>query len=631
MRDVEETRCFSPNSGKTVLIHGKQFTASLCYRQALTLYQSDPAVWIGLGRSLASWEGVTLNGRSYNKIQCFEEALRLDPKSAAAWCQLGVLLCDSNQRSTAEQCAGMSGFQCLVQGLSLHPFEAEYWVCVGNAFPPDRESIVVPVDGTSSEFSRRDCFLEALRRNPKSAPAWAGLGSTLETAKSTIAFPDGCKLTTIDCCVEALRLDREYSWAWSTLADWLDDDEDVIVIPGDPPRGKQYCLSEALRSPQGLTSAPAESFATLQEDEQYKCLTVETASVHDQSVRSMRFGSFVGKGANGAVWSVRGRQNVVVKIRSVAEDSPERRMQQADILEELRGCPGVVQTEKVLLDRRQLKQVVLMERMKGSLAGPLLPTSEGPKLPLCECLRVCTNLLEALGYMHSIGITHGDIKPENILYRILPSGERQYKLADFDGAMKRGEIESGPGQGTPLYCSPERANGETGKDGSGACWDIWALGVTLYVLRYGKYPWASPINLHARIKAHGSDFTHSGFFPTVPAIEPDPSGSPDTFSEADFQSLVRQMLSIDVAARPSAEDLFALLPLERLDSSRILDEAAEDMPGVGEGVTVYGIESLKPNKDSSSDGQGEGSDSRVSTEDHGLSSDGLGAESTGTW
>ncbi|PHR86645.1 MAG: hypothetical protein COA78_37775 [Blastopirellula sp.] len=85
------------------------------------------------------------------------------------------------------------------------------------------------------------------------------------------------------------------------------------------------------------------------------------------------------------------------------------------------------------------------------------------------------------------GIVHRDIKPENIL--ITSTGE--VKVADFGLARvisQNGEglnlTQVGITMGTPLYMSPEQAEGKT-LDGRS---DIYSLGVTIYHLLAGKPP-----------------------------------------------------------------------------------------------------------------------------------------------
>jgi len=91
-------------------------------------------------------------------------------------------------------------------------------------------------------------------------------------------------------------------------------------------------------------------------------------------------------------------------------------------------------------------------------------------------------ILEAVAYCHSKGITHRDIKLENILI----NEEGEIKLCDF-GVSKRftkGELLN-ERCGTLIYIPPEMFL-ETPYDGTLS--DVWSLGIVLYIMLYGNLP-----------------------------------------------------------------------------------------------------------------------------------------------
>jgi serine/threonine protein kinase len=98
------------------------------------------------------------------------------------------------------------------------------------------------------------------------------------------------------------------------------------------------------------------------------------------------------------------------------------------------------------------------------------------RLPVKECLRIGICLSEALDFLHRQGVTHRDIKPQNIIFI-----HGQPKLAD-PGLIA--EIRP-PDQertlvGTPGYMPPLPE-----RPGTVAA-DIYALGMVLYVLSTGR-------------------------------------------------------------------------------------------------------------------------------------------------
>ncbi|KAF2175354.1 kinase-like protein [Zopfia rhizophila CBS 207.26] len=93
--------------------------------------------------------------------------------------------------------------------------------------------------------------------------------------------------------------------------------------------------------------------------------------------------------------------------------------------------------------------------------------------------RVWHDVSNALQYIHSQGISHCDIKPQNIL---LSDDNTRAVLCDFGQAIRDSAVHNG---GTPRYIPPEYAAG--GKRGHPG--DIWAFGVTmLFVLGLTSLP-----------------------------------------------------------------------------------------------------------------------------------------------
>jgi len=102
--------------------------------------------------------------------------------------------------------------------------------------------------------------------------------------------------------------------------------------------------------------------------------------------------------------------------------------------------------------------------------------SQKRRLPVRECVRIGLALSDALDFLHRQGLTHRDIKPQNIIFV-----NGQPKLADL-GLIS--EIRP-PDQertlvGTPGYMPPPPERPGTPQA------DIYALGMVLYVLSTGR-------------------------------------------------------------------------------------------------------------------------------------------------
>ena len=101
----------------------------------------------------------------------------------------------------------------------------------------------------------------------------------------------------------------------------------------------------------------------------------------------------------------------------------------------------------------------------------------GRRLPVRECLRIGLELADALHFLHQQGLTHRDIKPQNIIF---VNGHA--KLADVGLiADIRPADEERTFVGTPGYMPPPPERPGTPQA------DIYALGMVLYVLSTGRH------------------------------------------------------------------------------------------------------------------------------------------------
>ena len=99
-----------------------------------------------------------------------------------------------------------------------------------------------------------------------------------------------------------------------------------------------------------------------------------------------------------------------------------------------------------------------------------------------ECARLVHQMLSAVRYLHSKGITHRDLKLENFLF----STERQSQLKMIDFGISKHFLQGerlSEGVGTPYTIAPEVILG----DYDAKC-DMWAIGVIAYLLLSGDAP-----------------------------------------------------------------------------------------------------------------------------------------------
>ncbi|KAJ5373645.1 Calcium/calmodulin-dependent/calcium-dependent protein kinase [Penicillium concentricum] len=102
----------------------------------------------------------------------------------------------------------------------------------------------------------------------------------------------------------------------------------------------------------------------------------------------------------------------------------------------------------------------------------------------CRCW--FRDLILGIEYLHSQGIVHRDIKPDNCLV----TNDDMLKVVDFGVSEmfeKDSDMFTAKSAGSPAFLPPELCVVKHG-DVSGKATDIWSMGVTLYCLRYGKLP-----------------------------------------------------------------------------------------------------------------------------------------------
>ena len=144
---------------------------------------------------------------------------------------------------------------------------------------------------------------------------------------------------------------------------------------------------------------------------------------------------------------------------------------------------NIVSYRGMHFSKRRKEYHILMEYVDGgSLADAVKRFPKGIKYD--ELVRIVTQIVDGLVYLHSQHVIHRDLKPANILF----SRKGVVKIADFDISTQVCGLNTKQRScvGTPWYTAPEVILVEPYSYSA----DIWSLGCTVYQLATGVCPYA---------------------------------------------------------------------------------------------------------------------------------------------
>jgi eukaryotic-like serine/threonine-protein kinase len=261
-----------------------------------------------------------------------------------------------------------------------------------------------------------------------------------------------------------------------------------------------------------------------------------------QSVGKYQLVRELGKGATGKVYLADdpfAKRKVAVKVAfpEALKGGEDSAMYKSMFLTEaaLAGKlnhPHIVQIYDAVVEDKY--SYIVMEYVEGGTlekfckADALLETREVAEI-IFKCVR-------ALAFAQTIGLTHRDIKPGNILHR----EGTEIKIADFGAAINKvSENTVVTNVGSPAYMAPELV---TGAAQASHLTDIYALGVVMYYL------------LTARLPFSGAN-TLSVIYQIVNTDAPPPSGVRNGLAP-EFDAIVMKAIAKDPAARFQTWDEF---------------------------------------------------------------------------
>lgn len=198
------------------------------------------------------------------------------------------------------------------------------------------------------------------------------------------------------------------------------------------------------------------------------------------------------------------------------------------------------------------------------LPGGTLAEAIGTGLPLNRALSVLHDLARGLGHAHARGVIHGDVKPDNVLFREA-RGRGDAVLIDYGVASRVHGAASLAAGGTPDYMSPERLRSEPVDARS----DLYSLGMVLHEMLTGRLPRRDPRE------------------PALLDLQPLPVRA------RWLQALIETLLAADPADRPSSTEAL-LLMLSSLQAAS--PEAVDLVPQQSDTTNSARVRGIDPSR-----------------------------------
>lgn len=210
---------------------------------------------------------------------------------------------------------------------------------------------------------------------------------------------------------------------------------------------------------------------------------MEPANLIGKTLAGCRLVAFVGGGSTGEVFKgihealQRPVAVKVVRVQAQAQGSIDSLMKEARSLAKL-AHPNIVQVYDVGLQGAFF--YIVMQFLEGITLKARF--DESGALPVEDVYSVVGDVARGLGAMHHAGLIHRDLKLENVLV----AADGGAKIMDFGVVRDTGAQDDYQGHivGTPPYLPPEVWLGRTADARS----DLYSLGVMLYALLCGEYP-----------------------------------------------------------------------------------------------------------------------------------------------
>ena len=230
-------------------------------------------------------------------------------------------------------------------------------------------------------------------------------------------------------------------------------------------------------------------FQVILQDDTTKEYLMKKIALQDTeiSLESLHYIKFLGKGKFGTVSLVHNKKNIYA-IKAISKASVEKEKILAKYFVNERKImlsldhPFIVKMVKSM--KNQHFCFLLIEFINGTNLDQYLQNRE-TRQNIYETQFYIGSILLMLDYLQKKFIAHRDIKPSNIMI----DNNGYLKMIDF-GTSKILTDYTSTIIGTPHYIAPEILKGR----GYSLSCDFWSLGICMYEIFYGKYPFGNYAN-----------------------------------------------------------------------------------------------------------------------------------------
>jgi len=260
-------------------------------------------------------------------------------------------------------------------------------------------------------------------------------------------------------------------------------------------------------------------------------------------------GDKLGEGGNSTVWrcvhKVSGKTRAVKKVDT--SDMPPSEIAYEIAIMRLLRHESVVKCHDVFIESQFVNIVVDLFSGGDLISGLREHRTNRGSIPSSTLARITSQMMAAVAHVHGLGVIHRDVKGENFLTDRNDIGDRRCRvaLADFGTAvMIENEEKLSVQVGTRAFWPPELWGSNYDRK-----IDVWAVGVTAYVLLAGSLPFNNEEEMMEVCTCPEPSDANSN-----PRSLLQLSMAKDRAS-ADCNDFIFRCLALDPLSRPSAEEL----------------------------------------------------------------------------